>query len=65
MGNTFAAKGLGALDAGALIVEAQIVVHEADHPDVIGEFPDADGLTGKDLGEVAPEWLRTQSSAQL
>jgi hypothetical protein len=40
-------------------------VHEADHTDVIADFPDADGLTGKDLGEVAPEWLRTQSSAQL
>jgi hypothetical protein len=27
-------------------------VHEADQPDVIGDFPDADGLTGKDLAEV-------------
>jgi hypothetical protein len=29
-----------------VVEEAQIVVHKADEPDVISDFPDADGLTG-------------------
>jgi len=27
-------------------------VHEADQPDVISDFPNADGLAGKDLAEI-------------
>jgi hypothetical protein len=44
----------GTFDPGALVVEeAQIVVHKAGWPDVISDFPDADGpatsVTGKGL----------------
>jgi hypothetical protein len=39
-------------------------VHEADQPDVVGDFPDADGLTVKDLTEIdlAPTEARGQRS---
>jgi len=41
------------LDAVALVVEeAQVVVHEADQPDVNGYLPNADGLTGEHLAEI-------------
>jgi len=35
-----------------VVEEAQVVVHKADEPDVIGDFAYADGLTGKDLAEI-------------
>ena len=53
MGN-FSGEGVGrALDPTALIVEeAEVVVHEADEPDVVSDFPHADVLSRKDLTEV-------------
>src|SRR5258705_7781463 len=54
MGNTLAVKGFGgALDPTALIVEeAQVVVHEADEPDVVSDFSHANVLSREDLTEV-------------
>jgi hypothetical protein len=37
-GNTLAVKGLGAHPAAPIVEEAQVVVHEADQPDVIGDL---------------------------
>src|ERR1700752_2662542 len=30
----------------------QIIIHKADQPDVVVDFFDADGLSGKDLAEI-------------
>ena len=35
-----------------MVEEAQVVVHEGHQPDFIGDFLDADVLTGKDRAEV-------------
>lgn len=35
-----------------MIEEAQVVVHEADQPDLVGDLFDADVLTGEHLAEV-------------
>jgi len=50
--------------------EAQIVVHEADQPDVIGDFPDADTLPRPALPAVLELMLtsvrlRARYSAEL
>jgi hypothetical protein len=33
------------------VEEPQVVVHEADQSDLLGDLADADGLTGEDLAE--------------
>ena len=38
--------------SGCTVEKAQVVVHEADHPDLFGDLTDDDGLAGKDLAEV-------------
>ena len=54
MGNTLAPNGFGAHSTRqALIVEeAEVVVHEANQPDVLGDFAHADVLAGEDRAEV-------------
>jgi hypothetical protein len=53
MGNTLRRRDWGAFNPVAwLLEEAQVVIHEACEPDVIGDFPDANSLTGKDLAEI-------------
>ncbi len=42
---------------------AQIVVHEADEPDVFVDFLDADALTGKDVREVDAFAMHADASA--
>ena len=54
----------GTFDAIALVVEeAQVIVHEADQPDVIGDFAHSDGLTGKDLVEIDLASAKAQATA--
>jgi hypothetical protein len=36
-----------------LVEEAQIVVHEADQPDVVSDFPDADVLASAQTPKVS------------
>ena len=38
-------------------------MHEADQPDVIGDFAHSDGLTGKDLAEIDLASAKTQAAA--
>ena len=35
-----------------MIEEAEVVVHEADEPDFVGDLFDADVLAGEDLAEI-------------
>ena len=54
MGNTLALEGIrGAFDAPGLVIEeAQVVVHEAHQPDLLGDLLDADVLSGEHLTEI-------------
>src|SRR5438445_12478440 len=46
-----------------VVEEAQVIVHEADQPDVIGDFAHSDGLTGKDLVEIDLASAKAQATA--
>ena len=46
-----------------MIEEAEVVVHEADEPDVVGHFAHADGLTGECLAEVDLARAEAQAAA--
>jgi hypothetical protein len=54
MGNTFGPKGFfGRLEPACLVVEvAEIIVHEADEPNVLVHLFDSDALAGEDSAEV-------------
>ena len=53
MSNTFGSKGFCAHHASCLVIEeAEVPVHDADEPDLVGDLFDADVLTGKDLAEI-------------
>jgi hypothetical protein len=61
----FSSEGVwSALDPAALIVEeAQVIVHEAGQPDVIGDFSRPDVLTRKDLTEIDLASCEAQAAA--
>ena len=53
MGNTFGPNGFSSGSSTRLQIEvSKIIIHKAHQPNVIVDFFDADGLSGKDLAEI-------------